>query len=106
MGFSPQKQKAVDELVRKAVGPKRAVVKMIGCRYNNKRWSNYQFYLLSDGHTAFVNLDADPITVHVSEKVNAMHFGRYKRAQERQERILAKKAAKDAAAKTDSKRGS
>jgi hypothetical protein len=100
MALTPQKQHAIDELIRKAIGPKRAVVKMIGCRYDSKKWSNYQHFLLDDGHTAFVNLDADPNTVYVSDKVNAMHFGRYKRSQEREERPLAKKAEKEVKAKT------
>lgn len=99
MALTPQKQHAIDELVRKAIGPQRAVVKMIGSRYNSKKWSNYQFHLLDDGHTAFVNLDREPKTVYVSEKPNAMHFGRYKRSQERAERLLAKKAEKEAKAK-------
>jgi len=94
MSLSPQKQAAVDAAVRKAIGPKAAVVKQIGCRYISKKWGNYQQFLLDDGRTAFVNLDADPLTVKVSEKPNAMHFGRYKRSQERAEKRLAKKAAK------------
>jgi hypothetical protein len=96
MGLTPQKQAAVDSAVRKAIGPKAAVVRQIGCRYDNKKYGNYQQFLLDDGRTAFVNLDADPLTVKVSEKPNAMHFGRYKRAQERTEKLLAKKTAKEA----------
>jgi hypothetical protein len=96
MALTPQKQHAVDELVRKAIGSKRAVVKMIGRREHSKKWGNYQQFLTDDGYTAFVNLDADPMTVKVSEKPNAMHFGRYKRAQERAEKVLAKKATKEA----------
>src|SRR5437879_663092 len=92
---SAQKQKAIDELVRKAIGPNRSVVKMIGRRYGNQKWSSYQQYLTEDGYTAFVNLDADPITVKVSDKPNAMHFSRYKHSLERAEKRLAKKAAKE-----------
>lgn len=100
MALTPQKQRAIDELIRKAIGPKRAVVKVIGSRYNSKKWSNYQFHPLDDGHTVFVNLDREPNTAYVSEKPNAMHFGRYKRSEEREERRLAKKVAKEAKAKT------
>jgi hypothetical protein len=98
MALTPQKQHAVDEAVRKAIGPKRAVVKMIGRREHSKKWGNYQQFLTDDGYTAFVNLDADPMTVKVSGKPNAMHFGRYKRAQERAEKLLAKTTAKEAKA--------
>jgi hypothetical protein len=90
-----QKQHAIDELVRKAIGSTRAVAKMIGRRYGSDKWGSYQQYLTEDGHTAFVNLDADPITVKVSEKPNAMHFARYKRQLKRAEERLAKKAAKE-----------
>jgi hypothetical protein len=99
MALTPQKQHTVDEAVRRAIGSKRAVVKMIGCRYDSKKWGNYQQFLTDDGFTAFVNLDADPLTVKVSAKTNAMHFGRYKRAQERAEKILARKSVKTAAEK-------
>jgi len=99
MALTPQKQHAVDELVRKSIGPKQAVVKCVGRRLTSKKHCNFQLFLLDSGKTAFVNLDADPMTCHVSDKPNAAHFGRYKRQQERAERILAKKAAKEAAAK-------
>lgn|SRR5487761_1340927 len=98
-----QKQKAIDELVRKAIGPTRAIAKMIGRRYGSDKWSSYQQFLMEDGHTAFVNLDADPVTVKVSDKVNAMHYGRYKQAQERAEKRLAKKVAKEAKVKAEPK---
>jgi hypothetical protein len=89
---SAQKQHAIDELVRKAIGPNRAVAKMIGRRYGNEKWSSYQQYLTEDGYTAFVNLDAEPITVKVSDKPNAMHLSRYKRQLKRAEERLAKKS--------------
>jgi hypothetical protein len=60
-------------------------MKLIGRRYESKKWSNYQQFLTDDGHTVFVNLDADPTTVKVSDKPNAMHFSRYKRAEKRAE---------------------
>jgi hypothetical protein len=92
---SAQKQHAIDELVRKAIGPNRAIAKMIGRRYGNAKWSSYQQYLTEDGYTAFVNLDAAPVTVKVSDKPNAMHFARYKRQLKKAEERLAKKAAKE-----------
>ncbi|MGH9737328.1 MAG: hypothetical protein ACRD4X_01920 [Candidatus Acidiferrales bacterium] len=92
MGLSTQKQHAVDEAIRKAIGPKRAVVKKLGSRYTSKKFSNYQQWLCDDGCTALYNLDND--TVKVSEKPSAMHFNRYKQAQAREEKALARKAAK------------
>ena len=92
---SAQKQHAIDELVRKAIGPNRAIARMIGRRYGNEKWSSYQQYLTEDGFTAFVNLDADPVTVKVSDKPNAMHFARYKRQLKRAEERLARKSAKE-----------
>lgn len=71
---SPQKQHAIDELVRKTIGPSRAIAKMIGRRYGSDKWSSYQQYLTTDGHTVFVNLDGDPVTAKLSDKPNAMHF--------------------------------
>lgn len=100
---TPQKQKAIDELVRKAIGPNKAIAKMIGRRYANEKWSSYQQFLTEDGYTAFVNLDANPVTVKVSTKPNAMHFTRYKHSLERAEKRLAKKAAKEAKAKAEPK---
>jgi hypothetical protein len=100
---TPQKQHVIDELVRKAIGPNKAIAKMIGRRYGNEKWSSYQQYLTEDGHTCFVNLDADPITVKVSDKPNAMHLARYKRQLKRAEDRLAKKAAKEAKAKAEPK---
>ncbi len=97
MALTSQKQHAVDELVRKAIGPNRAIAKTIGRREHSKKWSNYQQFLTEDGFTVFVNLDADPMTVKVSEKPNAMHLARYKRQLKRAEDILAKKAAKEEA---------
>ena len=93
---TPQKQKAIDELVRKAIGPNKAIAKMIGRRYGSEKWGSYQQYLTEDGFTAFLNLDADPITVKVSDKPNAMHMARYKRQLKRVEERLAKKAAQEA----------
>ncbi|SRR6266704_4815 len=100
---TPQKQRAIDEAVRKAIGPDKAIAKMIGRRYGNQKWSSYQQYLTEDGYTAFVNLDADPITVKVSDKPNAMHFSRYKHSLQRAEKRLAKKAAKEVKAKAEPK---
>jgi hypothetical protein len=91
-----QKQHVIDEMVRKAIGPNRAIAKMVGRRYGSDKWGSYQQYLTEDGYTAFVNLDADPITVKVSDKVNAAHFSRYKKQLRRAEELLAKKAAKEA----------
>jgi hypothetical protein len=91
MGLSSQKQRAIDGLVRKAIG-KQAVVKFLGGRYGSTKWSNYQHYLLDSGHTVFVNLDCSPITAHVSEQINRAHFRKYQNAQARAERKLARKA--------------
>jgi len=100
---SAQKQHAIDELVRKAIGPNKAIAKMIGRRYGSVKWGSYQQYLTEDGYTAFVNLDADPITVKVSDKPNAAHLARYKRQLKKAEDRLAKKAAKEAKAKAEPK---
>jgi hypothetical protein len=98
MSITPQKQAAIDRLLNQEVGTKRAIVGMIGCRYSGK-WSHYQMYLLSDGHTAYVNLDRDPMSVYISEEKNAKAVAKQAkkdaRAEKRAERKTeAKKVAK------------
>ena len=49
-------QKAVDELIRKTIGPKRAVEAKLFKSSTSSKWARYQMYGLDKG-VVYVNLD-------------------------------------------------
>lgn len=99
--ITPKLQEQIDAEVRKAKGSA-AVEAMIEQRLshrdateNKAGWGAYQRYLLSDGHTIFVNLSGKELTATKSEKParqDGAAIRKYKARLRRQEKEVAKAA--------------
>jgi hypothetical protein len=110
MSLTPQKRAAIDRKIEEAIG-RLKIRSKLDFRYSEgKNWKPYERYLLSNDHTIFVNLAADPVTVKVSEepdkkavrKVEQKEKRAEERAARKQERE-AKKAERAAKPKTEKK---
>ena len=88
---STMSQKAVDELIRKTIGPKRAVEALYKSSTSSK-WARYEIYGLDSG-VVYVSLDKG--TAHVMD-ANSRCAKEWAKKQTRKARVAEAKIAKAA----------
>lgn len=97
MPLTPQKRAAVDRKIEETIGRLKIRIPLDRRHSEGKTWAPYERYLLSNDHTIFVNLAADPVTVTMSEEpANAKTIKNVEQLEKRREERAARKAEREA----------